>query len=151
MTSYVIGEVISINNVEITFVNVGQGDGAVIQAPYRFNVLIDGGGGNSYSDYNPGEKVYLDYLETEGITKADSAFVSHYHQDHVQGIIAAMENIKVRNLFLPDNMEGSEWRSALENTARENGTTVHYISQETLLTYSNGMTIRIIPPSNKTG
>ena len=95
--------------------------------------------------------MYLDYLETEGITKADSAFVSHYHQDHVQGIIAAMENIKVRNLFLPDNMEGSEWRVALENTARENGTTVHYISQETLLTYNNGMTIRIIPPSNKTG
>ena len=62
-----------------------------------------------------------------------------------------MENIKVRNLFLPDNMEGSEWREALENTARENGTTVHYISQETLLTYNNGMTIRIIPPSNKTG
>lgn len=151
MTSYVIGEVISTNNVEITFVNVGQGDGAVIQAPYRFNVLIDGGGGNAYSDYNPGETVYLDYLETEGITKADSAFVSHYHQDHVQGIIAAMENIKVRNLFLPDNMEGSEWRVALENTARENGTTVHYISQETLLTYNNGMTIRIIPPSNKTG
>ena len=151
MTSYVIGEVISTNNVEITFVNVGQGDGAVIQAPYRFNVLIDGGGGNAYSDYNPGEKVYLDYLETEGITKADSAFVSHYHQDHVQGIIAAMENIKVRNLFLPDNMEGSEWRVALENSARENGTTVHYISQETLLTYNNGMTIRIIPPSNKTG
>ena len=51
----------------------------------------------------------------------------HYHQDHVQGIIAAMENIKVRNLFLPDNREGSEWRSALENTERENGTTVHYI------------------------
>ncbi len=37
MTSYVIGEVVSTNNVEITFVNVGQGDGAVIQAPYRFN------------------------------------------------------------------------------------------------------------------
>ena len=48
-------------------------------------------------------------------------------------------------------MEGSEWRVALENTARENGTTVHYISQETLLTYNNGMTIKIIPPSNKTG
>ena len=48
MTSYVIGEVISTNkNAGITFVNVGQGDGAVIQAPYRFNVLIDGGGGNA--------------------------------------------------------------------------------------------------------
>lgn len=150
MTSYIIGEVITINNIEITFVNVGQGDGAIIQAPYMFNVLIDGGGGNEYSDYNPGETVFLDYLETEGITKVDSAFVSHYHQDHVQGIIAAMENIKVRNLFLPDNMDGSDWRAALENAAKENGTIIHYISQETLLTYNNGMTIRIIPPTNKT-
>lgn len=143
-------EVSRLNDVEITFVNVGQGDGALISAPYRFNVLIDGGGGNAYSDYNPGETVYLEYLKTEGITTVDSAFVSHYHQDHVQGIIAAMENIKVRNLFLPDNMEGSEWRTALENAAEESGTAVHYISEETLLTYNNGMTIRIIPPAKKT-
>ncbi|MGN0106063.1 MAG: DNA internalization-related competence protein ComEC/Rec2 [Hominilimicola sp.] len=148
--SAVICEFTQLNDVEITFVNVGQGDGALISAPHRFNVLIDGGGGNVYSDYNPGEAVYLEYLETEGITMVDSAFVSHYHQDHVQGIIAAMENIKVRNLFLPDNMEGSEWRVALENAAAENGTTVHYISEETLLTYNNGMTVRIIPPAKKT-
>ncbi len=114
-------------------------------------MLIDGGGGNAYSpNYNPGETQYLAYLEAEGITKVDSAFVSHYHQDHVQGIIAAMENIKVRNLFLPDTMNGSEWRVALEKAAKENGTNVHYISEETLLTYNNGMTIRIIPPSKKT-
>lgn len=150
MMSVFISEIAGLGNIEITFVNVGQGDGAVISAPYRFNILIDGGGGNVYSDYNPGEAVYLEYLKKEGITKVDSAFVSHYHQDHVQGIIAAMENIKVRNLFLPDNMEGNEWRSALETAAMENGTTVHYISKETLLTYNNGMTIRIIPPSEKT-
>ena len=143
-------EVMRLNDMEITFVNVGQGDGALISAPHRFNVLIDGGGGNAYSDYNPGETVYLEYLKSEGITKVNSAFVSHYHQDHVQGIIAAMENIKVRNLFLPDNMEGSEWRAALEKAAAENGTAVHYISEETLLTYNNGMTIRIIPPTKKT-
>ena len=39
---------------------------------------------------------------------------------------------------------------ALENAAAENGTAVHYISEETLLTYNNGMTIRIIPPTKKT-
>lgn len=150
MTSAVITSAVRLDDVELTFVNVGQGDGAIISAPYRFNILIDGGGGNAYSDYNPGETVFLEYLKTEGITKVDSAFVSHYHQDHVQGIIAAMENIKVRNLFLPDNMEGSEWRAALETAAAENGTIVHYISAETLLTYNNGMTIRIIPPAKKT-
>jgi len=148
--SVCIGEVSRYNDIEITFVNVGQGDGAFITAPYRFNVLIDGGGGNEYSEYNPGEKVYLEYLKTEGITKVDSAFVSHYHKDHVQGIIAAVENIRVRNLFLPDELPESEWRIALENAANANGTKVHYISEETLLTYNNGMTIRIIPPAKKT-
>ncbi len=148
--SAVSGEILKMGSIEIDFVNVGQGDGAVIRAPHRFNVLIDGGGGNAYSDYDPGEKVYLEYLVTEGITKVDSAFVSHYHQDHVQGIIAALKNIEVRNLFLPDVMEGSEWRAALEEAAAEGETRVHYISEETLLTYNNGMTIRIIPPAEKT-
>ncbi len=136
-----------LNDLEITFVNVGQGDGAYISAPHRFNVLIDGGGGNEYSDYNPGEKVYLAYLKTEGINDVDSAFVSHYHKDHVQGIIAAVENINVRNLFLPDEMEGGEWRTALEKAANERGTKIHYISEETLIRYNNGMTVRAIPPA----
>lgn len=148
--SVVCGQMSALNSINITFVNVGQGDGALIQAPHRFNVLIDGGGGNAYSDYDPGEKVYLEYLKTKGVTKVDSAFVSHYHKDHVQGIIAAVKNIKVRNLFLPDNMEGSEWRVALEGAARENGTKIHYISHETLLTYKNGMKINIVPPAAKT-
>ena len=29
---------VNLDNIEVDFVNVGQGDGAVIQAPYRFNV-----------------------------------------------------------------------------------------------------------------
>ena len=61
-----------------------------------------------------------------------------------------MENIRVRNLFLPDNMEGNKWRVKLEEAARNNNTKVHYIKSETLLTYNNGMTLRIIPPAKKT-
>lgn len=138
------------NSVEMTFVNVGQGDGAIIHAPYRYTVLIDGGGGNAYSDYDPGEKLFLEYLRSEGITSIDSAFVSHYHKDHAQGIVAAIKNLRVRNVFMPDNMEGSEWRLAIEQAAAENGTKIHYLNEETLLRYNNGMTIRAIPPAKKT-
>lgn len=147
--SLLINQAVRLNETEITFVNVGQGDGAVITAPYRYNILIDGGGGSAYSDYNAGEKIFLEYLLSEGITYIDSAFVSHFHKDHVQGIIAAVENIRVRNLFMPDNMEGSEWRVKLEQAARKNNTIIHYISEETLLTYNNGMTLKIVPPPDK--
>lgn len=145
-----IRETIRLSSIEMTFVNVGQGDGAIIHAPHRYTVLIDGGGGNAYSDYDPGEKLFLEYLRCEGITTVDSAFVSHYHKDHVQGIIAAINNLRVRNVFLPCNMEGSEWRTAIEQAAAEHGTKIHYLNQETLLTYNNGMTIRAIPPAKKT-
>lgn len=138
------------DNTEISFVNVGQGDGVLIKAPYRYNVLIDGGGGNAYSDYDVGEKVFLEYLLSEGITYIDSAFVTHYHKDHAQGIVAAIENIRVKNLFLPDNMEGSEWRTKLEQAAHENNTRIYYISEDTRITYNNGMTINIITPALKT-
>ena len=138
------------NSLEMTFVNVGQGDGAIIRAPYRFNVLIDGGGGNAYSDYDPGEKLFLEYLRDENITVIDSAFVSHYHQDHVQGIIAAINNLRVKNVFMPDNMEGSEWRKELEEAAKTNGTKIHYLQDDTVLRYNNGMTIRVVRPARKT-
>ena len=145
-----ITEAMRLNDLELTFVNVGQGDGALISAPHRFNILIDGGGGNAYSDYNPGEKLFLEYLKTEGITTIDSAFVSHYHKDHAQGIVAAIENLRVRNVFMPDNMEGSEWRVKLEEAARENGTEIHYLTDEVLLRYNNGMLLHVIPPAAKT-
>lgn len=146
-----IREVGRFNSLEMTFVNVGQGDGAIICAPYRFNVLIDGGGGNAYSDYDPGEKLFLEYLRNENITVIDSAFVSHYHQDHVQGIIAAINNLRVKNVFMPDNMEGSDWRTAIETAAKEKGTKIHYLQDDTVLRYNNGMTIRVIKPARKTG
>lgn len=149
--SVVVCQIMRMGSIEMTFVNVGQGDGTIISSPYQFNILIDGGGGTTYSEYNPGEKIYLEYLETEGITKIDSAFVSHYHQDHVQGIIAAVENLNVRNLFMPDCMEDNEWRQALETAAVENNTKIHYISKETILKYNNEMRIHIIPPAYKTG
>ena len=65
----------------------------------------------------------------------------------MQGIIAAVENIDVRNLFMPDEMEGSEWRTKLERAAKKRGTKIHYISEETLIRYNNGMTVRVIPPA----
>lgn len=148
--SVMIDECTRLNDVEFTFVNVGQGDGAIISAPHRFNILIDGGGGNEYSDYNPGEAIYLEYLKTENMQRIDSTYVSHYHKDHVQGIIAAVENLNVRNLFMPDTMRGSEWRTELERAAYQKGTKIHYLTEEAIVRYNNGMVIHAVPPTENT-
>ena len=123
----------SLRNVEITFVNVGQGDGAVISLPYRTNVIIDGGGGNAFSEYNPGRELFVPYLISHGKTNIDAAFISHYHQDHVQGVIAAVEELNVKTLYMPNSLPDNEYRIEAENAAKENGTEIKYISEDTEL------------------
>ena len=140
------GEIPRLNTAEFTFVNVGQGDGALVQVPYRNTVLIDGGGGNELSEYNPGESIYLPYLEGLGISRADCAIVSHCHRDHAEGIIAAIKNINVHHLYLPRTSEDNEIYRELMIAAHKNGTQVHVVDEPTALKFNSGLEITMYPP-----
>lgn len=142
--------VVNLDNIEVDFVNVGQGDGAVISRPLGAKLLIDGGGSEVYSDYDAGENIYLPYLIDKGITAADAAFVSHYHKDHVQGIAAALDNIKVKNIFMPDTMPDSEWRQLLEEKAKEQNTAVWYVNSNMKITFGDGLCAEITVPNEET-
>ena len=142
-----------IGTAEFTFVNVGQGDGAVIRSYMGDTILIDGGGGSSFSEYDPGEAVFVPFLESKGYSVIEAAFVSHYHKDHVQGIIAAIDRLNVKNVFVPprescidEDMAG--WADEIERTAAENGTAVHYISEDTRIRFMSGITLTVHVPGS---
>ncbi len=137
-------------NMEITFVNVGQGDGAIVDVPYRGAVIIDGGGSGTYTDYNIGKKIFVPYLQSAGIMRIDAAFVSHYHKDHAEGVIAAIENLRVKNVFMPDVMPDSEYRQAIEKAAAEHNTKIYYVSENSRVVFKNGLIVNITVPSAKT-
>ena len=139
------GEIPRLTKAEITFVNVGQGDGALVRVPYRNTVLIDGGGGNEFSDYNPGESIYLPYLTSLGISRADCAIVSHCHRDHVEGIIAAIKNINVRHVYLPETPSDNDVYRELMLAAHRNGTEVHVVDKPTVLNFNTGLKINMYP------
>ena len=143
-------QIFRIGTVEMTFVNVGQGDGAVVSVPFRGNILIDGGGGNSYSKYNPGKSVYVPYLISHGKTKIDAAFISHYHADHAEGIIAAIRELDVKAVFMPGGDPDNELRIEAENAAAENGTKIYYITEDTRIRFDSGLTAEIIVPDERT-
>lgn len=141
------GQAARINKMEITFVNVEQGDGAVIDMPYRNAVLIDGGGGTELSeDYNPGESMFLPYLQRKGISRIDCAIVSHSHKDHIEGIIAAMENLRVEHLYLPKPIDEIKYFNELVITAKETGTKVHIVEKDVVLNFNSGLRIDIKVP-----
>ena len=70
------------SNFCIQFIDVGQGDSALIECDGHY-MLIDGG------DTTAGDKVYS-VLEEKGIQKLDILAVSHLHTDHYGGLIKAL-------------------------------------------------------------
>lgn len=66
----------------IQFIDVGQGDSALIECDGRY-MLLDGGPTSS------GDKVYQ-VLEEKGIQHLDVLAFSHLHEDHIGGLIKAL-------------------------------------------------------------
>ncbi len=144
----IIIEIISSFTMQLTFIDVGQGDAALISIPYHQNILIDGGGSSDYQeDYNIGEEIFVPYLERKGKTNIDAIFISHYHKDHVEGVIAAMENLKVKEVYMPDYLSENEFRKTIESHAIKYNIKINYITKDTTYNLGNGITIDAITPT----
>lgn len=149
MTVHTVSVISDVGNMYVSFINVGQGDGAVIEVKGRDTILIDGGGGSGELEYNIGENVFLPYLSAKGIFRIDLAVVSHYHRDHCEGIIAAIENLQVHSVLMPDVMPESEYRTAIIKAAEEHGTKIFYAAAGDRLEFTSGMVMEVLsPPAN---
>lgn len=71
-------------NLEIYFLDVGQGDCTFIITPNNKKILIDAGEGGNSTNYDYGEKVVLPYLLDRKIMSLDYIMISHFDSDHVR-------------------------------------------------------------------
>ncbi len=88
----------------ITFLDVGQGDGAFIRTARGTKVLIDGGGreAGSKSAFDIGQSVMVPYILDQGTRSIDIVIASHGHSDHTEGLKAVLRDIRVGRVILPD-------------------------------------------------
>ncbi len=82
---------------KITFLDVGQGDCAVIEFENGKVFLIDGGAKDRYVDN--GLRVIAPYFKHIGIRRLDGVFSSHPDDDHLGGLLYVMEHINIAQLF----------------------------------------------------
>jgi competence protein ComEC len=87
--------------VTVTFLDVGQGDTAVIRTPHGHGILIDGGPGlrADGSGYDMGERVIIPYLRRVGIRKLAIIVLSHAHEDHAGGLRAVLRYVPTGGLL----------------------------------------------------
>ncbi len=82
----------------VTFLDVGQGDAAVVEAPGGVVALVDGGG--TFDDgFDPGERIVEPFLRARGITRVDLVALSHPHPDHLNGLRRILQRFPVGALW----------------------------------------------------
>lgn len=82
------------------FLDVGQGDGAVILTPGGHAVLVDAGPRNERFD--AGRQVVMPFLERHGVRRVDALVISHGHADHVGGALAVLDQVPVSVVIEPE-------------------------------------------------
>ncbi len=138
--------IIKINDLELHFIDVGQGDSTLIITPGKKNILIDGGEGNS-DKYDYGKNVLLPYLLDRRITKIDYLIISHADSDHIGGTFAILENLKVENILLGIQSESSKQLEDLLNIAQNKKIKINVLNAGDKLKIEKDIFIDVLWPS----
>jgi competence protein ComEC len=102
-----------------TFLDVGQGDAAIVELPGGETLLIDAGPRSPAFD--TGEMVIIPFLKRSGISRIDLLVVTHPHNDHLGGVPGVLREIEVAEVLdCGDSAASSiyrEYRKRLEEEA----------------------------------
>lgn len=92
---------------EITAIDVGQGDSILVISPQGRTMLIDGGGsiGPVRSEFDFGEDVVAPYLWSRGLDHLDVIALTHAHGDHIGGLPRIIEDFYPAELWIGINPE----------------------------------------------
>mgnify|MGYP000961530269 FL=1 len=85
----------------VHFIDVGQGDCALVVTPHGHAMLFDTGGTRD-SAFDIGARVDVPYLLHYGVREVDYIFLSHAHEDHAAGAGAILSRLPVKHVYTAD-------------------------------------------------
>ena len=135
------------DNLEINFIDVGQGDSTLIRVSNK-TILIDGGGSSYGETFDVGEQTLFPYLLDRGINAIDYVIVSHFDSDHCQGLNFVMKNMKVKSAIISSLGQESNEYDTFINLAQKQETNLIFVKKGDIIKIGD-CTIKILYPDNE--
>ena len=82
-----------------TFIDVGQGDAALLRFPRGSTLVVDTGGLSSSSSFDIGDRVVAPVLRDAGIRRLDYLVLTHGDPDHIGGASSIVAEFRPREVW----------------------------------------------------
>jgi competence protein ComEC len=136
----------------IDFLDVGQGDSALLTMPDGTTLLVDGGGQPSFNRGSAaptpgddeaftrdtrsiGEAVVSEYLWWRGLDHVDYVLATHADADHIQGLSDVLSNFRTRGALVARAPPGDAEFQQLAAAAQRNGVPLEIIGAGDVLQF----------------
>jgi competence protein ComEC len=130
---------------EVTALDVGQGDALLVRLPNGLTMLVDAGG-LARSDFDVGGRVVAPALRTLGLLRIDLLAITHAHRDHIGGAVSIVRELGPRAVWLGAMPSSDPAVRRLEAAADEAGAAV-LRPRRGVVIGAGGGTIEVLHPA----
>lgn len=122
----------------VHFIDVGQGDAALIQAGDT-NTLIDTGTSSHYDELSQ-------YLDAQEVEQLDNLIVTHPDADHMGGAYAVIADYGVKNFYTTDSTSDSQAYQKMMRALRQNDLEKQIVSAGDEIDFGEDTEAKVIGP-----
>lgn len=132
---------------EVTFVDVGQGDCILIKTAKGKFIMVDGGG-SEFTDV--AQRKLLPYLHHRGIREIWLMINTHPDTDHLQGQEVVLQEVRVRQMAIPECLSEVEQYDQLKQILTEKGIPLYKLAAGDNIDIEKGLEVKVLYPESDT-
>jgi len=87
------------DDLRVTMIDVGDGNSTLMELPYGYTILLDGGGFSDNRIFDMGARIVAPFLWQKKIKTIDTLVLSHPNSDHLNGLIYIAEHFNVKHVW----------------------------------------------------
>lgn len=133
-------------DLEISFLDVGHGNSAIIELPGGKVMIIDGGGFHGRGRIDTGKDIIAPFLRRKKILAIDYMILTHPDEDHLKGLIYIAENFKPKRFWEGTSKGDSDLYSKIKEILSKNKTEIIELSSSHEAIDINKATLEILNP-----
>lgn len=132
-----------LSDLKATFIDVGQGDAALLQLPNGQTLLVDAGPDAT-------AKAVKEALAANGISKIDYVVATHPDTDHIAGMSEVLANYKVGQFYTAQVTQTTDSYLELLQAVKDKGIEAHAAWAGNTLVGGDDWSVKILSPAEMT-